>query len=313
MAKPVIGVENLNVVYKRGFRARPIHAVRNLNFEVAEGEVIGFLGPNGAGKSSTIKSMMGFLFPSSGQIQVLGHRAGSTQSKRDLGYLPEVALYYPFMKARELLTLYGGLAGIPRSEMDQRIAHVLEMVGLSGRENALLRTYSKGMQQRVGIAQALIGDPKLLVLDELSSGLDPLGRRDLRGILRTLRQEGKTIFFSSHELSEVEMLCDRIIIINRGRKVLEGPLHDLIRPLGGFRIAFRNGSSKIPALPHEPELKPDGSYHLHLDPEDKPHAVLRELVLSDVEIVEFHTERGSLEDYFVKIIQDDDEHSDNEQ
>jgi ABC-2 type transport system ATP-binding protein len=212
------------------------------------------------------------------------------------------------MKARELLALYGGLAGIPRGEMAARIASVIELVGLSGRENALLRTFSKGMQQRLGIAQALIGDPRLLIFDELSSGLDPLGRRDLRTILHTLRQEGKTIFFSSHELSEVEMLCDRIIIINRGRKVLEGPLADLIGPLGGFEIDFK-GNGDLPPLPHEPETKPDGTKVLHLQPEDEPHNVLRSLVLANAEILEFRSERGSLEDYFVRIIHEDNQHS----
>jgi len=308
MSEPVIRVENLTVIYKKRFHRSRVTAVRGLSFVVNDGEVIGFLGPNGAGKSSTIKAMMGFLFPKEGRIEVLGHPAGSPLAKKELGYLPEVALYYPFMKARELLQLYGGLSGIPRHELDQRIAQVIEMVGLTGRENALLKTYSKGMQQRLGIAQALISDPRVLILDELSSGLDPLGRRDLRQILRRLKEEGKTIFFSSHELSEVEMLCDRIIIINRGRKVIESPLEDLIRPLGGFQIAFK-ATDGLPALPREPEKAPDGTLRLHLTQEDEPHKVLRELVLSNVEIVEFQSERPSLEDYFVKIIQEDNEHS----
>jgi ABC-2 type transport system ATP-binding protein len=307
MSEPVIRIEDLTVVYKKRFHRAATRAVRDLSFVVQEGEVVGFLGPNGAGKSSTIKAMMGFLFPKSGRIEVLGHPAGSSAAKRYLGYLPEVALYYPFMKARELLRLYGGLAGIRRHELEQRISQVIEMVGLSGRENALLRTFSKGMQQRLGIAQALIGDPRLLILDELSSGLDPLGRRDLRRILRTLEQEGKTIFFSSHELSEVEMLCDRIIIVNRGRKVLESPLDDLVRPLGGFQIVFKDDGRR-PPLPREPETMADGTLRLHLAPEDQPHTILRQLVLSDVEIIEFRSERGSLEDEFVRIIQEDDAH-----
>ncbi|MBM3335776.1 ABC transporter ATP-binding protein, partial [Candidatus Sumerlaeota bacterium] len=292
---PVFSLENLTVVYKKRFSRRRVDAVRDLSFTVNEGEVVGFLGPNGAGKSSTIKAMMGFLFPTAGKIEVLGHPAGSPAAKKYVGYLPEVALYYPFMKAKELLCLYGGLTGLRRGELEQRIPHVLEMVGLSGHENQLLKTYSKGMQQRLGIAQALIGDPRLLVLDELSSGLDPLGRRDLRRILRTLRQEGKTIFFSSHELSEVEMLCDRIIIINRGRKVLESPLDELVSPLGGFQIVFKD-NGRLPPLPREPEQTDDGTCRLHLGPEDSPAEFLRQLVLSDVEIVEFRSERGSLED-----------------
>jgi ABC-2 type transport system ATP-binding protein len=308
MSEPAIRVENLTVVYRKRFRRAGIKAVRDLSFAVGEGEVVGFLGPNGAGKSSTIKAMMGFLFPTSGRIEVLGHSAGSLAAKRYLGYLPEVALYYPFMKAHELLRLYGGLAGIRRPDLERRIAQVIEMVGLAGREKALLRTYSKGMQQRLGIAQALIGDPRLLILDELSSGLDPIGRRDLRRIVRTLKEEGKTIFFSSHELSEVEMLCDRIVIVNHGRKVLESSLNDLVRPLGGFQIVFKE-DGRAASLPREPERMSDGTLRVRLGPEDAPHEILRQLVLSDVEIVEFHSERGSLEDEFVRIIQEDDAHS----
>jgi ABC-2 type transport system ATP-binding protein len=324
MAEPIVQVEELTIEYRKRFRT-PVAAVRNLSFEFHDGEVIGFLGPNGAGKSSTIKAMMGFLFPSGGRITILGHPAGSAAAKRDIGYLPEVALYYPFMKARELLRLYGGLSEIARADLEQRIDHVIEMVGLKGREDALLRTYSKGMQQRLGIAQALIGDPRVLILDEVSSGLDPLGRRDLRQILRTLHKEGKTIFFSSHELSEVEMLCDRIIIINRGRKVIEGALENLVRPIGGFFVQFRERGQErrdptvregegragngLPKLPHEPERLADGSLRLHLTPQDNPQAVLRDLVRAEAEIVEFHSERGSLEERFVRIIQEDDEHS----
>jgi ABC-2 type transport system ATP-binding protein len=308
MSDAVIRVEDLSIVYKKRLSREKLQAVRNLSFEVHEGEVVGFLGPNGAGKSSTIKAMMGFLYPRSGRVEVLGHPAGSPAAKKDLGYLPEVALYYPFMKARELLALYGGLSGIPRSELKQRIELVIDMVGLRGRENALLKTYSKGMQQRLGIAQALIGDPQLLILDELSSGLDPMGRRDLRAILRTLRKEGKTIFFSSHELSEVEMLCDRIIIINRGRKVQENPLEDLVRPLGAFQIVFKP-SDGVPPLPRETEELPDGTRRVHLMPQDEPHEVLRQLALSDAEICEFTSERSSLEDHFIRIIQEDNAHS----
>ncbi len=215
----MIKVTGLDVSYGRG--SRRAKAVNNLSFEVHPGECVGFIGANGAGKSTTIKALMGFVYPDRGTAMVCGHPAGAPESRRAVGYLPETALYYPFMRAQELLDLYGTLGGMTRSELKSRIPVVLEQVGLPGRERELLRTFSKGMQQRLGIAQALIADPQLLVLDEVSSGLDPLGRHDLRALLTRLRDEGRTIFFSSHELSEVESLCHRVLMIDRGRLVRE--------------------------------------------------------------------------------------------
>jgi ABC-2 type transport system ATP-binding protein len=174
-----------------------------------------------------MKAIMGFLYPASGNIQVFGQPAGTARSRQRIGYLPEVALYYPFMKPRELLELYGGLQGVARKTLRQRIPEILERVGLAGKEETLLRNFSKGMQQRLGIAQSLIADPELLVFDELSSGLDPLGRHDLRNVLLDLKKRGRTIFFSSHELNEVETLCDRIIMIHLGRIVRSADLMEL--------------------------------------------------------------------------------------
>ncbi|MBE7561082.1 ABC transporter ATP-binding protein [bacterium] len=219
-----IRVENLVVEYPKGPFRPPHRAVAGISLCVEPGEVVGFLGPNGAGKSTTIKSLLGFIFPKSGRIEVLGHPAGSRPSKRRLGYLPEVALYYPFLSARETLLMYGRLMDLPERELKKKVDETLALVGLSGKEDVRLKHYSKGMQQRVGIAQSILGDPDLMIFDELSSGLDPVGRRDLRAILSRLRAAGRTIFFSSHELSEVELLCDRIIIINHGRVLLEESL-----------------------------------------------------------------------------------------
>lgn len=232
--QPVIEVEQLVVEYGRG--AKRTRAVDGLSFYVHPGECVGFVGANGAGKSSTMKAMMGFLFPASGSVRIFGLAPGLAESRQRIGYLPEVALYYPFMKARELLELYGGLQGIPRARMKTRIAEVLERVGLGGRGETLLRNFSKGMQQRLGIAQALIAEPELMIFDELSSGLDPIGRHDLRDVLLELKRAGRTIFFSSHELSEVEALCDRVVIIHRGRLVRDSGLADLKRESGSVSL-----------------------------------------------------------------------------
>ena len=234
MNQPVIEVSDLVVEYGKG--TKKTRAVNGLSFSVKAGECVGFIGANGAGKSSTMKAMMGFLFPVSGSVKVFGLAPGLAESRQRIGYLPEVALYYPFMKARELLELYGGLQGIPRGEMRGRIETILARVGLAGRGESLLKNYSKGMQQRLGIAQALIADPELMIFDELSSGLDPIGRHDLRNVLLDLKKAGRTIFFSSHELHEVESLCDRAVIIHRGKLIRDASLADLKRDSGSLSL-----------------------------------------------------------------------------
>jgi ABC-2 type transport system ATP-binding protein len=180
----VLEVSELQAEYRQG--RKRTKALKGVTFQVAEGETVGFIGPNGAGKTTTIKALLGFIFPTAGSVRVFGQPAGTVESRRRLGYLPEVALYYPFMKARELLQLYGGLHGLSASELKTRIPATLEKVGLPDQGETLLRHFSKGMQQRVGIAQAIIADPELLIFDELSSGLDPAGRHDLRQVLLEL-------------------------------------------------------------------------------------------------------------------------------
>ena len=221
----VIEIENLVVEYGRG--AKKVRAVDGISFRVEPGECVGFIGANGAGKSTTIKALMGFLFPASGTVRVFGLPPGDAQSRQRIGYLPEVALYYPFMKARELLELYGGLHGLTNAELRDAIPRILQKVGLAEKGETLLKNFSKGMQQRVGIAQSLLSEPEALIFDELSSGLDPLGRHDLRQVLLELKRTGRTIFFSSHELNEVEALCDRVIMIHQGRIVKNVTLAEL--------------------------------------------------------------------------------------
>ena len=230
----VIQVEDLVVDYGKG--RKRTQAVKGISFSIRKGECVGFVGANGAGKSTTIKTLMGFMFPSSGHAEVLGQPAGTTESRRCIGYLPEVALYYPFMKARELLELYGGLSGESMKTLRSRIPGVLEKVGLAGKGESLLSNFSKGMQQRLGIAQSLITEPDLLIFDELSSGLDPLGRHDLRNILQELKDNGRTVFFSSHELTEVETLCDRVIIIHQGQIVKSATIPELEIASGGASL-----------------------------------------------------------------------------
>jgi len=226
---PALRIEGLQVSYPGRWFAPRKQAVRAIDLVVGQGETIGFLGPNGAGKSTTIKSILGFVRPDAGRIEVFGQPAGSVAARAAIGYLPEVALYYPYLTPMETLRLYGRLQGIASAPLRRQSLELLERVGLAGKENQRLGTFSKGQQQRLGVAQALLGGPRLLVLDEVSSGIDPLGRRELRDLLRDVAKGGTSIFFSSHELDEVAQLCDRVVLVDRGRVVEERRMDAALR------------------------------------------------------------------------------------
>jgi ABC-2 type transport system ATP-binding protein len=199
-----------------------------LSLEILEGEVFGFLGPNGAGKTSTMQVLLGFQPPTRGSASIYGVDVQQPIARRRIGYLPEMTYYYKFLSAEELLRFYGRIFGIARKELESRIDAVLKLVEMEPARKALIKSYSKGMQQRVGLAQALINNPDLLILDEPTSGLDPIGRMKVREIIQRLKNEGKTVFFSSHELGEVETVCDRVAIINKGELKVEGSVSDLV-------------------------------------------------------------------------------------
>jgi ABC-2 type transport system ATP-binding protein len=204
-------------------------ALHGLDLEVKAGEVFGFLGPNGAGKTTTMNVLLGFVQPTSGAAFLFDIDVRQPIARQRIGYLPELTYYYKFLNAEELLRFYARIFDIPPVETEQRIDRLLKLVELENARKRLIKTYSKGMQQRVGLAQALINNPDLLILDEPTSGLDPLGRMKVRQIIQRLKDEGKTVFFSSHELGEVETVCDRVAIINQGELKVEGRVEDLVR------------------------------------------------------------------------------------
>ena len=218
-----------SVVEIRGVSRRfgDVMAVDNLTLSLGTGEIMGFLGANGAGKTTTIKMLLGLIRPTSGTVSVLGGDPSDAKVRAKIGYMPEIAYYYPYLNARELLAFYGGLCGMDGKTIRARTDELLETVGLSDATKRPLKTYSKGMLQRAGIAQALLHDPDLLVLDEPFTGLDPLARIHFRELMHRLREQGKSIFFSSHELGETELLCDKVAIMKAGRAVYQGPVRQL--------------------------------------------------------------------------------------
>src|SRR6266850_1657635 len=226
----ILEVRNLRVEYRTpNWEVSRRLAVDNLNLQVRAGEVFGFLGPNGAGKTTTMNVLLGFVNATAGDAFLFGVNVREPIARQRIGYLPELTYYYKFLTAEEILRFYAKIFAIPRPEADRRIEKLLKLVELESARKRPLRTYSKGMQQRVGLAQALINDPDLLILDEPTSGLDPLGRMKVRSIIQRLKSEGKTVFFSSHELGEVETVCDRVAIINKGRLMVEGPVAELAK------------------------------------------------------------------------------------
>lgn len=226
----ILETRNLRVEYKPQSAGQPRKvALKDLNLKVNSGEVFGFLGPNGAGKTTTMNVLLGFVNPSSGSAHLFGVDVRQPIARQRIGYLPELTYYYKFLTAEEILRFYARIFKVPKSETERRVDQLLKLVELDHARKRPLKTYSKGMQQRVGLAQALINNPDLLILDEPTSGLDPLGRMKVREIIQRLKNEGKTVFFSSHELGEVETVCDRVAIINQGELMEEGRVADLVQ------------------------------------------------------------------------------------
>jgi len=301
----VVQIENLTKDFLVGFwRKRRVRALDNLNLTVEPGEIFGFLGPNGAGKTTTLKIMMTLLRPTSGSVRILGEPAASAAMRRRIGYLPENPYFYDYLTAEEMLTYVGRLYGIRRPALRRKVGELLETVGLAEQARVQLRKFSKGMTQRIGIAQAIINDPEAVFLDEPMSGLDPLGRRDVRRIITGLREKGVTVFFSSHILPDVEALCDRVAILHKGRLRETGALHEILQvKIEGHEIILARVSAEtragLAALCDE--IRPMGD-RLHLRAADagRLEAVLARALAGGAELISVNPVRASLEEYFFR-------------
>src|SRR5947207_4501081 len=243
-----IEILGLEKTYPVGFwRKRPKRALWPLHLKVEEGEIFGYLGPNGAGKTTTLKLLMGLIFPAAGTARILGHEISDPRMKIQIGYLPEQPYFYDYLTAPELLEYYAQLSGVPAQGRSKKILELLERVGLPDVGRLQLRKFSKGMLQRVGIAQAILHDPKVVFLDEPMSGLDPMGRREVRDLIQSLKDEGKSVFFSTHILSDAESLCDRVAVLHKGELRAVGAVSELTGGVGN-RVELTWQGPRIPAI-----------------------------------------------------------------
>ena len=301
-----IRTESLTKDFSVGFwRPQPYRALDGLNLEVRQGEVFGFLGPNGAGKTTTLKLLMQLIFPTSGCAEILGRPAGDVAVKRRIGYLPESPYFYDYLTAEELLHYFAKLFGYDKAECGRRVSSLLDEVGIGGERRLQLRKFSKGMIQRVGIGQALLNDPEVVFLDEPMSGLDPLGRRQVRDLILKLRDRGCTVFFSSHVLSDAEALCSRVGILAGGKLVASGRIADLqafdvhgwdliVSGVSGALLdRWRSRIERVTPLGEQ-------RYSLELPLQPAPELLLAELIAGGARLVSLNPMRDTLEDFFVK-------------
>ena len=283
-------------------------ALRNLSLTVRRGEIFGFLGPNGAGKSTSIKMLLGLVKPTGGQAFVLGAPAGNVQVRRKIGFLPEDFRFYEWLKPVEFLELHGRLCGVPATTLRERIPVLIDLVGLTPHQSKRLDEFSKGMLQRIGLAQALIHEPELIFLDEPTSGLDPMGRRLVRDIVRAQRERGATVFLNSHLLSEIEITCDRVVFLKDGEVVANWDLQTLgdheVRVAVRARKLSAEAVAGLAPWSTSPELDGEDLTVMAHSTEVLPD-ILRHLVVSGADVYKFAPERRTLEDLFVKVVGED--------
>jgi ABC-2 type transport system ATP-binding protein len=298
----MIAVEGLRKVFHTPFRRRRVEAVKGVTFTVGRGEIFGFLGPNGAGKTTTLKMLVGLIRPTAGRARILGGEPGAIDIMARVGFLPEQPYFYDYLKPTELLDIFGQVFGMPRALRRRRIDSLLDVVGLGDAKNRVLRKFSKGMLQRVGIAQALLNDPELILLDEPMSGLDPVGRKEVIDLIASLKDRGKTVFFSSHILADIERLCDRVVILHKGEVRHAGTLQALLAQgdrkeilVSGALEDVWAGRAGVQAVD-----RVGGHVTRLLVESGTSDGILRDLLEARLEILQVADRRISLEELFVQ-------------
>jgi ABC-2 type transport system ATP-binding protein len=306
MSDEIIELKELCKTFYVGFRRRQVDAVKGVSFSVRRGEIFGLIGPNGAGKTTTIKMLTGLIKPTSGTMKIMGFDGFDRRCSRKLGYLPEISYYYESLTAFEILDFYAKLYGMGKDRA-KAVDYWLERVGMSHARNKRLGQFSKGMLQRIGLAQALIGDPELVILDKPQSGLDPIGRRDVADIIRESQNKGKTIFFSSHILPDVERLCDRVGVIRNGRMEVTGTLHELLSSEKHIEIVLRGRTvpefvEKLQADPCISCVQKENELSITLEPKAgiRVNDLLMEAIAQGYTVEHVMECGADLEDLFVK-------------
>ena len=307
MTQYAIETHHLRKVYRSRLRKQVVVAVDSLDLKVPQGCVFGFLGPNGAGKTTTIMMLLGNVYPTSGSFRIFGSPISNMGVRRRIGFLPEKFQFHELLTAEELLWFHGRLAGMDRQLLARRVPEVLEQVGLSERARSRVREFSKGMQQRLGIAQAILHDPDLIILDEPTSALDPLGRRDVRDLILHLKSRGKTVFLNSHLLSEVEMVCDEVAILRGGKVQRQGDLDMLLQVHPVVDVELRVPSERVMQAVRAMSsvLSQDGTrFTAEVQSDEDIPALARCIVEAGGDIMRFAPRRESLEDLFVRVVEE---------
>jgi len=301
----IIETRKLSKTYEGAFGSQDVVALKDLDLVVHGGEIYGYLGPNGSGKTTTIKLLLALIFPTSGEIEILGEKNITARKVRqNIGYLPEGAYYPDFLKGEEVLRFYGRLYGLGGKDLERRIDAVMDTVGMTHARKRLLRGYSKGMRQRIGLAQALISDPQILILDEPTTGLDPIARKEIRDILARLRDEGKTLLISSHELLEVELICNRIGILSYGVLQTQGAIDELLtdREISILVAGTEQGAAQLEGTGITVEDTVGDRIKLRVPDETHVYDALARCKAAGLQLVSVAPRRETLEELFVRVV-----------